>query len=227
MNDPSHPAYLELPKAWDRVLANEVKKPYFATLTAFVQNAYATQDTLPPYDDIFEALRLCSPQDVRVVILGQDPYPTPGHAHGLCFSVNPHVALPRSLVNIYTELSSDLDQPFPTTGNLNHWARQGVLMLNTILTVQAHAPLSHKDRGWEKLTDAIIQWMSVNVPHCVFIFWGRPAQKKAVLIDASCHLILQATHPSPLSAHRGFFNSRPFSTTNTYLVAHGSLPIAW
>jgi uracil-DNA glycosylase len=182
---------------------------------------------LPPPSDMLNALVWTSLEATRVVILGQDPYPTPGVAHGLAFSVNPEVKIPRSLRNIFKEYETDTGLPMPSHGYLRHWADQGVLLLNTCLTVEAYAAGSHRRLGWEVLTDQIIQAVSDRTDAAVFLLWGADAQSKSVLIDGSRHLILKAPHPSPLSARRGFFNSRPFSATNAWLTAHGYRPVAW
>ncbi|MDY2939075.1 MAG: uracil-DNA glycosylase, partial [Fusicatenibacter sp.] len=181
----------------------------------------------PPADDIFNAFHFTPLEQVKVVILGQDPYHEPGQAHGLCFSVKPDVEIPPSLVNIYRELESDLGCYIPNNGYLEKWARQGVLMLNTVLTVRAHQANSHKDIGWEEFTDAAIRVLADQDRPMVFILWGKPAQRKKAMITNPAHLVLESAHPSPLSAYRGFFGSRPFSRTNEYLESSGLTPIDW
>ena len=188
---------------------------------------YRTAAVYPPADDIFNAFHLTPLPDVKVVILGQDPYHEPGQAHGLSFSVMPGVEIPPSLVNIYQELHDDLGCKIPNNGCLTKWARQGVLLLNTVLTVRAHRAFSHKDIGWQEFTDAAIRVLAGQDRPLVFILWGRPAQQKASMITNPRHLILKSPHPSPLSAYRGFFGSRPFSKTNAYLEANGLTPIDW
>jgi uracil-DNA glycosylase len=182
---------------------------------------------LPVAADMFAALRLTAPEQVRVVILGQDPYPTPGDAHGLAFSVNPGAKVPRSLANIFKEMESDLGLPHPGHGDLSRWAKQGVLLLNTCLTVEAGNAGSHRKLGWQALTDQIIVKVSRQAPACAFLLWGADAQAKRGLIAGTSHLILDSPHPSPLSARRGFFGSRPFSRTNQFLVENGLDPIIW
>ena len=188
---------------------------------------YRTATVYPPADDIFNAFHLTPLPEVKVVILGQDPYHEPGQAHGLSFSVMPGVEIPPSLVNIYQELHDDLGCKIPNNGCLTKWARQGVLLLNTVLTVRAHRAFSHKDIGWQEFTDAAIRVLAGQDRPLVFILWGRPAQQKASMITNPRHLILKSPHPSPLSAYRGFFGSRPFSKTNAYLEANGLKPIDW
>jgi uracil-DNA glycosylase len=191
------------------------------------QKVEAGASILPPPTDVLNALKSTAFVNCRVVILGQDPYPTPGDAHGLAFSVNPNVPIPRSLSNIFKELESDLGQAKPRHGNLTAWAKQGVLLLNTCLTVEAGKAGSHRNLGWEKLTDHMIQAISVKPEPVVFILWGVDAQRKAELIDDQKHLIITSPHPSPLSAARGFFNSKPFSRTNEWLTARGLKAIDW
>ena len=203
--------------SWHTQLAAEFDKPYFAALTAFVRSEYTAGTCYPPGKLIFNAFNLCPFDKVKAVIIGQDPYHEPGQAHGLCFSVNDGVRFPPSLVNIFSEISSDLGKPVPQSGSLVRWAEQGVLLLNATLTVRAHQAGSHQRRGWEEFTDAAIRALSAGREHIVFILWGSYAQSKAQLIDASKHLILRSVHPSPLSAHRGFFGNRHFSKCNKYL----------
>lgn len=212
---------------WLPELEEEFNKPYYKELYGFVKEEYNTTQVFPPADDIFNAFHLTPLSQVKVVILGQDPYHNVGQAHGLCFSVKPEVAIPPSLVNIYKELHDDLGCGIPNNGYLVKWARQGVLMLNTVLTVRAHMANSHRGKGWEKFTDAAIRTLNRQDRPIVFILWGRPAQTKKKMLDNPRHLILEAPHPSPLSAFNGFFGSRPFSQTNQFLEAHGLEPIDW
>lgn len=212
---------------WRDALHDFLVTPTFARLLDFVDRAYADGNILPPKDLIYTALQLCSFAETRVVILGQDPYPTPGHAHGLAFSVLPPNQPPPSLQNILTEIASDIGPAHIQGGDLTPWARQGVLLLNAILTVRAHAPLSHARQGWEAFTDTIIRTVAEKKEHVVFMLWGAKAKAKAQLIDPERHLILTSAHPSPLSAHNGFFGCRHFSKANAYLSAHGLKPIVW
>ncbi len=212
---------------WLEPLKPEFSKPYYAELFKFVKNEYSTRQIFPPADDIFNAFHLTPLHEVKVVILGQDPYHNDGQAHGLCFSVKPDVDIPPSLVNIYQELHDDLGCYIPNNGYLTKWAKQGVLMLNTVLTVRAHQANSHRGMGWEQFTDAAIRILNEQERPIVFILWGSPAQKKAQMLNNPKHLILKAPHPSPLSAYRGFFGSRPFSQTNEFLVKNGLEPIDW
>lgn len=212
---------------WLAPLKPEFGKPYYAELFKFVKQEYATRQIFPPADDIFNAFHLTPLHEVKVVILGQDPYHNDGQAHGLCFSVKPDVDIPPSLVNIYQELHDDLGCYIPNNGYLTKWAKQGVLMLNTVLTVRAHQANSHRGMGWEQFTDAAIRILNEQDRPMVFILWGGPAQKKAQMLNNPKHLILKAPHPSPLSAYRGFFGSRPFSQTNEFLVKNGLEPIDW
>ena len=212
---------------WLPVLTPEFKKPYYAKLYEVVKEEYHTHVVYPPADEIFTAFHLTPLEKVKVVILGQDPYHEPGQAHGLSFSVKRGIEPPPSLVNIYKELNADLGVPIPTHGCLEHWAEQGVLMLNTLLTVQAHRAFSHKGIGWEQFTDAAIRALDNVDRPTVFILWGRPAGEKKALIKNPNRLIIESAHPSPLSAYRGFFGSKPFSRANAYLTAHGETPIDW
>ncbi|MDR7520911.1 MAG: uracil-DNA glycosylase [Armatimonadota bacterium] len=216
-----------IPPGWRRVLAREVVEPYYRDLQAFLASERRRYTILPDEREVFTALRLTPYSRVRVVLLGQDPYPTPGYAHGLCFSVKPGVPLPASLVNIFRELADDLGCRISNNGCLVPWARQGVLMLNTVLTVRAYQPGSHRGRGWEHFTDAIIRAVDARQAPVVFALWGRDARRKAELIDASRHRIVEAAHPSPNSARRGFFGSRPFSRINAALRALGLPEIDW
>ena len=217
----------QLPEDWKIRLSGEIEKPYFRDLKTFVDTERASQEIFPPEKDVFNALKSTPYDDVKVLILGQDPYHDNGQAHGLCFSVLPGVKIPPSLVNIYKELKSDLEIDTPRHGYLQEWATQGVLMLNAVLTVRAHAPNSHKDKGWERFTDAIIQQVNEKPDPVVFVLWGGYAAKKVSLIDATRHKIIQSAHPSPLSARNGFFGSKPFSKINDYLKAQGSAEIDW
>ena len=212
---------------WLQVLQGEFGKPYYKQLFQTVTTEYKTHQVFPPADDIFNAFHFTPFHDVKVVILGQDPYHGDGQAHGLCFSVKPEVAIPPSLVNIYQELHDDLGCTIPSHGYLTKWAKQGVLMLNTVLTVRAHQANSHRGIGWEEFTDAAITALNKEDRPIVFILWGRPAQMKKRMLNNPKHLILEAPHPSPLSSYRGFFGSRPFSQTNNFLVANGLAPIDW
>ncbi|MBP3670605.1 MAG: uracil-DNA glycosylase [Bacteroidaceae bacterium] len=213
--------------SWKARLQIEFDKPYFDSLTQFVRGEYATTTVYPPGREMFAAFDACPFDNVRVVILGQDPYHEPGQAHGLCFSVNDGVPFPPSLVNIFKEIESDLGKPIPSSGNLLRWAQQGVLLLNATLTVRAHQAGSHQNKGWETFTDAVIHRLADEREHIVFMLWGSYAQRKGAFIDRSKHLVLQSPHPSPLSAYRGFFGNKHFSRTNEYLVQHGYNPIDW
>ena len=214
-------------ESWRQVLQPEFDKPYFELLTDFVRHAYATRQCFPPAGQIFRAFDLCPFDKVRIVIIGQDPYHDVNQAHGLCFSVQDGVPAPPSLVNIYKELNRDLGKPIPISGNLTHWAEQGVLLLNATLTVEAHRAGSHQGKGWEELTDAVIQALNNQRSNIVFMLWGSYAQRKGQYIDRRKHLVLTAVHPSPLSAYRGFIGCGHFSQANTYLQQHGQTPIAW
>ncbi len=213
--------------AWAKALAGEFKKPYYKKLFEKVGEEYRTHRIYPPAEEIFNAFHFTPLEQVKVVILGQDPYHGEGQAQGLCFSVRPGVEIPPSLVNIYKELEEDLGCYIPNNGCLEKWARQGVLLLNTVLTVRAHQANSHRDIGWEEFTDAAIRVLAEQERPLVFILWGRPAQSKKAMIHNPAHLVLEAPHPSPLSAFRGFFGSRPFSRTNAYLRQNGLEPIDW
>ena len=212
---------------WLAPLSGEFKKPYYKKLYETVKHEYETREIFPATDDIFNAFAFTPLEKVKVVILGQDPYHNVGQAHGLCFSVKPDVGIPPSLVNIYKELHDDLGCEIPNNGYLVKWAEQGVLMLNTVLTVRAHMANSHKGKGWEKFTDAAITALNKQDRPIVFILWGRPAQMKEKTLNNPNHLILKAPHPSPLSAFNGFFGSKPFSQTNKFLEQHGETPIDW
>ena len=212
---------------WDTILADEWDKPYYQDLRYFLRVEYANQRIYPPMNDIFNALRYTSFADTKVVIIGQDPYHGAGQAHGLCFSVGPGVTPPPSLKNMFKELHSDLGLPEPPTGELTHWARQGVLLLNTVLTVREGQPTSHQGKGWEQFTDRVIAELNKKETPVVFLLWGAHAQRKAQIITNPLHYKLATVHPSPLSASRGFFGCRHFSKTNALLEQHGLTPIEW
>jgi len=212
---------------WREALSEEFKKPYYKTLYEKVVEEYKTHPIFPPSDDIFNAFNYTPLSDVKCVIIGQDPYHNVGQAHGLCFSVKPDVAIPPSLVNIYKELHDDLGCDIPNNGYLKKWADQGVLMLNTVLTVRAHQANSHQGIGWEKFTDAAIRILNEQDRPIVYLLWGAPAQKKAAKVDNPKHLLLKAPHPSPLSAYRGFFGCKHFSQANEFLIKNGIEPIDW
>jgi uracil-DNA glycosylase len=217
-----------LPPSWKSGLAPEIKQPYFTQLEKFVAEERKKQTIYPPEKDVFNALKHTPYDKVSVFLLGQDPYHGEGQAHGLCFSVQPRVKpLPPSLVNIYKELQADVGFRIPNNGYLVRWAEQGILMLNAVLTVRAGQPNSHKDKGWEKFTDAIIKAVNDKSDRVVFVLWGGYAQKKAKLIEASRHVVIQSAHPSPLSARNGFFGSRPFSKINAALREAGRDEIDW
>lgn len=218
---------VRIDESWREVLQAEFDKPYFELLTDFVRHAYRTTQCFPPAGQIFRAFDLCPFDKVRVVIIGQDPYHDVNQAHGLCFSVQDGIPAPPSLVNIYKELNRDIGKPIPSSGNLTHWAEQGVLLLNATLTVEAHKAGSHQGKGWEELTDAAIQALNLKREKIVFMLWGSYAQRKGKYIDRRKHLVLQAVHPSPLSAYRGFIGCGHFSKANNYLQQHGQTPIAW
>ncbi len=213
--------------SWKKVLQPEFDKPYFEQLTEFVRSEYRTKRIFPPAKLIFNAFDQCPFDDVKVVIIGQDPYHGEGQAHGLCFSVNDGIEFPPSLINIFKEIERDLGKPMPQTGNLERWAKQGVLLLNATLTVQAHRAGSHQGRGWEQFTDAAIRILAEQKDNLVFLLWGSYAQQKGSFIDTSRHLVLKSVHPSPLSAYRGFFGNNHFSLANDYLKAHGKTEIEW
>ncbi|UKN02845.1 uracil-DNA glycosylase [Paracrocinitomix mangrovi] len=219
---------VDIEESWKTVLHGEFDKPYFVQLVDNVKQAYQKGDVWPKGKNIFNAFNQCPFNEVKVVILGQDPYPTPGHAHGLCFSVQKDVKpFPKSLNNIFKEINTDLGIEIPENGNLERWAEQGVFMLNTVLTVNAHEANSHKSFGWETFTDQVISSISNNLEGVVFLLWGSQAQKKIELIDQSKHHILKTVHPSPLSAHRGFFGCKHFSKANELLISHDRQPIQW
>ena len=218
---------VKIEKSWSDVLADEFAKPYFEQLTQFVRNEYRTSQIFPPGKQIFAAFDATPFNDVKVVISGQDPYHGDRQANGLCFSVNEGIECPPSLINIFKELSDDLGVAMRTSGDLSDWARQGVLLLNSTLTVKAHCAGSHQGHGWETFTDAVINRLANMRNHLVFILWGSYAIRKGAFIDRSRHLVITSPHPSPLSAYRGFFGSRPFSTANAYLESNGIKPINW
>lgn len=213
--------------SWQEVLQDEFQKPYYLELREFLKQEYTTQKIHPDMYHIFEALELTPYEKVKVVILGQDPYHGVNQAHGLSFSVQPGVAIPPSLRNIYKEMQSDLGIAPVAHGNLVSWAKQGVLLLNTVLTVREGQAYSHRGKGWEQLTDAVIEKLNQREEPIVFILWGKPAQAKSAMIDTSRHAIIKSVHPSPLSASRGFFGSKPFSQTNELLSSWGETPINW
>ena len=212
---------------WLGAISGEFRKDYYKKLYSFVKEEYSKEIIYPASDDILNAFHLTPLSEVKVVILGQDPYHNENQAHGLCFSVKPEVEIPPSLLNIYKELQSDLGCYIPDNGYLVKWAQQGVLLLNTVLTVRAHKPGSHQGVGWEQFTDAVIEAVDAQDRPIVFILWGAPARKKKAMLHNPKHLILEAPHPSPLSAYRGFFGSKPFSQTNAFLEKHGIEPIDW
>ena len=218
---------VKIEESWKSVLADEFDKDYFRKLTDFVRGEYLSGKTIyPRARDIFNAFNLCPFDKVKVVIIGQDPYHEPGQAHGLCFSVPSGITPPPSLQNIYREIENDLGRPSSTHGDLTHWANQGVLLLNSTLTVIAHLAASHAGHGWEQFTDAVISAVAKK-EHVVYMLWGSYAQKKASLVDVSKNLVLKSVHPSPLSAYRGFFGCKHFSQANDYLIKTGQSPIDW
>ncbi len=212
---------------WLPAINAEFKKPYYAELYKFIKEEYSKVAVFPPADEIFSALHLTPLSKVKVVIIGQDPYHNVGQAHGLCFSVRPEVDIPPSLVNIYKELQSDLGCKIPNNGYLVKWAEQGVLLLNTVLTVRAHQALSHQGKGWEQFTDAIIRAVNAEDRPIAYLLWGRPAQSKMNMLDNPKHKVFTAPHPSPLSAHRGFFGCKHFSQANAFLQENGVEPVDW
>lgn len=218
---------VKIEQSWKEQLHDEFEKPYFKQLTDFVRTEYQSQKIFPPAKLIFNAFDQCPFDQVKVVILGQDPYHGPGQAHGLCFSVNDGVEFPPSLRNIFKEINSDTGAPLPASGNLTRWAQQGVLLLNATLTVRAHTAGSHQKRGWEQFTDSVIRLVSDRLEHVVFILWGNYAISKSEFINPEKHLILKSVHPSPLSASRGFFGNKQFSTANKYLQQWGKEGIVW
>ena len=221
-------AEIQLPKGWLTQIGGEFEQPYMVNLRRFLVDEKANGKTIfPPASQWFEAFNSTDFDDVKVVVLGQDPYHGPNQAHGLCFSVLPGVRVPPSLVNIYKELATDVGLERPENGTLKHWAEQGVLLLNATLTVEAHQAGSHQNKGWEQFTDRVISALNDSRESLVFLLWGSYAQKKGAFIDQEKHFVLKAPHPSPLSAHRGFFGCRHFSQTNAYLVKKGKTAIDW
>lgn len=221
------PIKVNIAPSWRKYLAAEFEQPYFEQLVDFVKTAYRYHVVYPPAKAIFRAFTLCSFEETKVVILGQDPYHGPGQANGLCFSVQEDVSIPPSLNNIFTEIHHDLGVAMPSNGNLERWAKQGVLLLNATLTVQARQPGSHQNKGWEQFTDAVIRTLSQAKAHIVFLLWGAYAQRKANLIDQEKHCILTSAHPSPYAAHRGFFGNQHFSKANAYLQNHQLTTVQW
>ena len=209
------------------LIGAEFEKEYFAELVSFVKQEYATHRIFPAGRNIFRAFEKCKPDDLKVVIIGQDPYHGVGQANGLCFSVNDGVPFPPSLVNIFQEVKADVGSPIPTSGNLDRWAEQGVLLLNAVLTVRAHEAASHAGKGWERFTDAVVQAIAQHKQGIVYMLWGNYAQRKAAMVDPQKNCILKSVHPSPLSAHRGFFGCHHFSQANQYLIQTGRTPIVW
>lgn len=218
---------VKIEPSWHKLLAGEFEKPYFNQLTAFVREQYMTHVVYPPAADIFRAFNCCPADKLKVVIIGQDPYHNEGQANGLCFSVAPGTQFPPSLQNILKEVADDTGAPYPATGELDRWAQQGVLMLNAVLTVQAHSPASHAGKGWEEFTDAVVRAVAQQKRNVVYMLWGSYAQKKAAVVNPSENCVLTAPHPSPLSAFRGFFGCKHFSKANEYLVSTGQEPIVW
>lgn len=218
---------VKISESWKVRLNKEFHQSYFTELVAFVKQEYANYRIYPPGRRIFAAFDHCSFDDLKVVIIGQDPYHGPDQANGLCFSVNDHIISPPSLVNIFKEIKSDLGKEIPPTGNLERWADQGVLLLNATLTVRAHSPGSHQNKGWEQFTDAVIRVVSEEKEGVVFLLWGAYAQRKGEIIDAKKHLVLKSAHPSPFAANRGFFGCKHFSKTNEYLRSKGKGEIDW
>jgi uracil-DNA glycosylase len=218
---------VQIKLCWKEILRDEFSKDYFIRLVNFVKNEYQTAQIYPPGKFIFNAFDKCGFNDVKVVILGQDPYHGPGQAHGLCFSVNDGIPKPPSLVNIFKEIKEDTGTPVPESGNLERWARQGILLLNATLTVRANQAGSHQNKGWEIFTDAVVKQISEQKEGIVFLLWGAYAQRKGALIDTQKHYILKSAHPSPLSAYQGFFGCRHFSKTNEILLKNGKSAILW
>ena len=219
---------VKIENSWKSVLRDEFDKDYFVRLTEFVREEYRTAEAVfPPGNKIFAAFDATPFDEVKVVILGQDPYHNYGQANGLCFSVGDSVQMPPSLVNIFKEVNSDTGAPIPTSGDLTRWARQGVLLLNATLTVRAHQAASHQGRGWDQFTDAAVAALSARRENLVFLLWGNYAMRKGAVIDRSKHLVLESAHPSPLSAYHGFFGNHHFSRANAYLVEHGKAPVVW
>ena len=220
-------ADVRIAEDWKEILSEEFSKPYFEELISFVKGEYGSGVVYPAGRNIFRAFDRCPLDKLKVVIIGQDPYHGDGQAHGLCFSVNDGIPFPPSLKNIFQEIQAETGAPIPQSGDLTRWARQGVFLLNTCLSVRAHQAFSHSGQGWETFTDAVIETLSKDREGLVFLLWGSPAGRKAKLIDASKHLILQCAHPSPLSAYRGFFGCGHFNQANNYLISTGKTPIQW
>ncbi|MFN3454106.1 MAG: uracil-DNA glycosylase [Pseudobdellovibrio sp.] len=219
---------IKLNNTWLKHLQSEFESDYMKDLKSFLKKEYTQKKVIyPEAKNYFKAMDLVDIENVKVVILGQDPYHGPGQAHGLCFSVQDGIRFPPSLQNIFKELKSDLNVDIPQTGNLERWGKQGVLLLNSVLTVEGGKAASHQGQGWEKFTDKIIEVVNKECPHVVFILWGSYAQKKAAFVDRKKHLVLESVHPSPLSSHRGFFGSKPFSKANKWLKDHGLAPVQW
>lgn len=212
---------------WKALIGAEFEKEYFAELVSFVKQEYATHRIFPAGRNIFRAFEKCKPDDLKVVIIGQDPYHGVGQANGLCFSVNDGVPFPPSLVNIFQEVKADVGAPIPTSGNLDRWAEQGVLLLNAVLTVRAHEAASHAGKGWEQFTDAVVKAISERKEGIVYLLWGSYAQRKGAIVDPTRNLVLKCPHPSPFSANNGFFGCRHFSKANEYLAGHGKEPVRW
>lgn len=219
---------MNIEPTWKQVLQDEFEKPYFRQLMDFVSNEYAHNQCFPPEEEIYSAFNHTPFSDVKVVIIGQDPYHGPGQAHGLCFSVKEDVPIPPSLRNIFKEINEDTGDSIPNSGKLTRWANQGVLLLNATMTVRAHQAGSHQNKGWEKFTDAVIDKLSKEREGLVFMLWGGPAKKKGARVDTSKHLVLSSGHPSPLAANRGYwFGNKHFSLANAYLIKKGNTPIDW
>ena len=219
--------HVTINESWKARLATEFDKPYFHQLVDFVKSEYNQYKVYPPGKQIFSAFDHCSFEETRVVIIGQDPYHGEGQANGLCFSVSEGIRTPPSLVNIFKEIADNLSKPIPTSGNLERWANQGVLLLNATLTVRASSPGSHQNKGWEEFTDAVIRVLNEEKENLVFMLWGAYAQKKGAIIDREKHLVLESAHPSPFAAHRGFFGNKHFSKCNAYLEENGLKPVDW
>jgi uracil-DNA glycosylase len=221
------PADVKIAQSWKEKLRSEFEKPYFQQLTEFIKEEYKTQTVYPPGKEIFNAFDYCDFDKVKVVIIGQDPYHGPNQANGLCFSVRDGIRMPPSLLNIFKEIHNDLGKPMPSSGNLERWAKQGVLLLNATLTVRAATAGSHQNKGWETFTDSVIKHISNEKENVVFLLWGSYAQKKGEIIDRNKHCVLMSAHPSPFSADRGFFGNKHFSKTNAYLKSKGLQEIDW
>ena len=218
---------IKIEPSWKEILKKEFEEEYFKNLINFVKEEYKTQTVYPPGPKIFNAFDKCPFENIKVVLIGQDPYHGPNQANGLCFSVNDGITKPPSLKNIFKEINKDLGLPIPESGNLERWAKQGVFLLNATLTVRANSPGSHQKKGWEDFTDAVIQKISDNKDHVVFLLWGAYAHKKGSIINPENNLVLKAAHPSPFAAEKGFFGCKHFSKANDYLNAHGLVPIKW